>query len=205
MFDIAQIENLMYVVSNLFMLPVLLAIIALFIYAFYSLGGFSGQWFQRRSGRRSFMEIASGQTIISRIKGYPLLNYYLDNPDHSSSDLEMFALRQVKSIRIITRVAPMLGLVATMIPMGPALKALANGNVQGISENLIIAFTAVIFGLITASITFWIASIRTHWLLEENRVIEKLILPAASLPKQADTENNLPLNTTKLERTNEAA
>lgn len=202
--DIAQIENLMYVVSNLFMLPVLLAIIALFIYAFYSLGAFSGQWFQRRSGRRSFMEIASGKKI-SRIKGYPLLNYYLDNPDHSSTDLEMFALRQVKSIRIITRVAPMLGLVATMIPMGPALKALANGNVQGISENLIIAFTAVIFGLITASITFWIASVRTHWLLEENRVIEKLILPTASLPELADAENDLPLSTAKLERTDEAA
>jgi len=60
-----------------------------------------------------------------------------------------------------------------MIPMGPALKALANGNVQGISENLVIAFTAVIFALLAASITFWIASIRKQWLVNDIRFAEQ--------------------------------
>jgi biopolymer transport protein ExbB/TolQ len=90
-------------------------------------------------------------------------------------DIETFALKELEYLRIATRVAPMLGLVATMIPMGPALKALANGNVQGISENLIVAFTAVIFGLITASITFWIASIKKHWLVVEMGLVEDMI------------------------------
>jgi biopolymer transport protein ExbB/TolQ len=51
--------------------------------------------------------------------------------------------------------------------MGPALKSLADGNVQGISENLIVAFSAVIFGLVIASITFWIATIKKRWLATE--------------------------------------
>jgi len=54
-----------------------------------------------------------------------------------------------------------------MVPMGPALKGLADGNIQGISENLIVAFSAVIFGLVIASITFWIASVKKRWLAEE--------------------------------------
>lgn len=202
--DIAQIEKLMYEVSNLFMLPVLLMIIVLFVYAFYSLGGFSGQWFQRRRGRQSFTHVLSASKRI-KIKGYPLLNYYLANPDSSALDIEMVALGRLKTIRIVTRVAPMLGLVATMIPMGPALKSLASGNIQGISENLIIAFTAVIFGLITASITFWIASVRKHWLLEENRVIEKLMHCAATLPESSDSGKDVPPATSGMRQSNEAA
>jgi len=61
----------------------------------------------------------------------------------------------------------MLGLIATMIPMGPALKSLSDGNIQGISENLVVAFSAVIFGLVISSITFWIASYKKRWLAIE--------------------------------------
>ena len=68
----------------------------------------------------------------------------------------------------------MLGLVATMIPMGPALKALSNGNIQGISENLIIAFAAVIFALVTASITYWITTVRRGWYAHEIKDILEL-------------------------------
>ncbi|QEL64318.1 hypothetical protein OTERR_08420 [Oryzomicrobium terrae] len=51
----------------------------------------------------------------------------------------------------------MLGLMAsplaTMIPMGPALKSLSDGNLAQVSENLTVAFSAVILALIAASIT----------------------------------------------------
>ena len=51
-----------------------------------------------------------------------------------ADSLELVAYKKVETISIVTRVAPMLGLVATMIPIGPALKSLSDGNVQGISE-----------------------------------------------------------------------
>ncbi|WP_223115999.1 hypothetical protein [Oryzomicrobium terrae] len=43
--------------------------------------------------------------------------------------------------------------LATMIPMGPALKSLSDGNLAQVSENLTVAFSAVILALIAASIT----------------------------------------------------
>ncbi|MCY1226743.1 hypothetical protein D9M72_389900 [compost metagenome] len=61
----------------------------------------------------------------------------------------------------------MLGLVATMIPMGPALKGLSGGNLANVGENLTIAFSAVILALIAASITFWVVNVRRRWLAEE--------------------------------------
>ena len=61
----------------------------------------------------------------------------------------------------------MLGLVATMIPMGPALVAVSAGNTQGIAANLVVAFSAVIVALLAAAITYTVLSIRRRWLLEE--------------------------------------
>jgi biopolymer transport protein ExbB/TolQ len=61
----------------------------------------------------------------------------------------------------------MLGLVATMIPMGPALVSVASGNAQGIAQNLVVAFSAVIVALMAAAITYLVLSVRRRWLLSE--------------------------------------
>lgn len=169
--SIALLENTMYEVSNIFLSPVLLVIVSLFFYGFYMLGSFVAQYRQRKQGQNTMKRLAQGEEL-EPIKGYPLISDAAQNPQGKLRDHEMRALKLLEPARMVTRIAPMLGLVATMIPMGPALKALANGNVQGISENLIVAFTAVIFGLITASITFWIASVRRQWMLDELRIIE---------------------------------
>ena len=79
----------------------------------------------------------------------------------------MQVLRQLEMQRIVSRIAPMLGLVATMIPMGPALIAVANGNTHGMAQNLVVAFAAVIVALLSAAMTFVVHSVRRRWLLEE--------------------------------------
>ncbi|MBV1915510.1 MAG: MotA/TolQ/ExbB proton channel family protein [Pseudomonadales bacterium] len=174
--NIAMLEELMYQVSGLLLPPVLLIITFLFFYAFFVLGVFAAQFAQRRRNASEYQQVlnrvvgdesAVAHTQPKPVKGYRLFNYYQFNRKLSSMDLEVFALKALENQRIVTRIAPMLGLVATMIPMGPALKALADGNIQGISENLVIAFAAVIFGLATASITFWTVSVKKRWFVSE--------------------------------------
>ena len=173
-----HIEEIMYEVSNLFLTPVLFLIGVLFIYAFFALGTFTGQWFQRRKYlhdyRRTVQELSAGNTNSRTVKGYRLLNHFQRQPSATADSLDILALKELEASRIITRIAPMLGLVGTMIPMGPALKSLADGNVQGISENLIVAFAAVTFGLVTASITFCLASIHKRWLASELHDIQMI-------------------------------
>jgi biopolymer transport protein ExbB/TolQ len=149
------LENLMYELSGLFLTPVLILILAGFVFAFFQLGVFLMEIWQRNKYAEDFN------------RGYPIHNYHQNNNINDVDKLELYAFKKLELIALVTRVAPMLGLVATMIPMGPALKALSDGNVQGISENLMIAFSAVILALITASITSWITHKRKGWYAQE--------------------------------------
>jgi hypothetical protein len=166
------IDGYLYDLSNLFLVPVQVGVVLIFIYATFSLGMFIVLRIQRTLGRGRLAQIDSLQAMAG-IKGYAMLDLLTASPSISREDLEIAAHKELALLRITTRVAPMLGLVATMIPMGPALKSLANGNVQGISENLVIAFTAVIFALLAASITYWIASVKRDWLVADIRFVEK--------------------------------
>ena len=89
----------------------------------------------------------------------------------SPETLELAVLKELEGLRLCSRVAPMLGLVATMIPMGPALVAVASGQSQGVAESLAPAFAAVIVALVAASITFVVYSVRRRWLLAEMLVV----------------------------------
>lgn len=82
-------------------------------------------------------------------------------------------MKQLEWLRITSRSSPMLGLVATMIPMGPALLALTRNDAQGIGENMVVAFSSVIVALVAASITFFILTVRRRWLLQELRTVER--------------------------------
>lgn len=151
------IESLMYEVSNIFLLPVLIIILALFFYSIFQIGVFAMQSYIRK------------KYTDTKERGYVVLNYAEHRNITNSDDLELFAFSKLEATSIATRIAPMLGLVATMIPMGPAFKALSDGNIAGVSENLIVAFSAVIFSLISASITYWITAVRRRWYAGEIR------------------------------------
>ncbi len=151
------IELSMYQISQLFLIPTLVLIAALFLYAFWVLGEFALLAFYRRRG-----------------KGRPLVSHFCRESTLSADALDVIARKQLENPRIASRVTPMLGLVATMIPMGPALKSLSDGNLAQVSENLTIAFSAVILALIAASITYWVVNVRRRWLAEELLEIEAL-------------------------------
>ncbi|MQY50269.1 MotA/TolQ/ExbB proton channel family protein [Rhodocyclus tenuis] len=151
------IESTMYQLSQLFLLPALALITLLFLYSFWLLGQFIVQSRRRRQGG-----------------GRPLLEHFYAKPDLSPDELDLAAHTFLEKPRIAARVAPMLGLVATMIPMGPALKSLADGQLAQVSENLTVAFSAVILALIAASLTYWMANVHRRWLAEEMLEIEAL-------------------------------
>jgi biopolymer transport protein ExbB/TolQ len=171
--NIQIVEGLMAKVSTFLMTPVILAIVLLLIYAIFTLGRFASQYTVRKKNALTYTKNVS-QQHTQFIAGYPVHNYFVANPEACEDELEVFALKKLETLRIVTRVAPMLGLIATMIPMGPALQAMADGNIQGISENLIIAFAAVIWGLCISTITFWPASVKKRWCAQELINIRKL-------------------------------
>ncbi len=157
------IESLMYGASQLFLTPVLLAIAVLFVHAFYALGAFGWQALQRRGGSPGGFELHAARRA---------------DPSLSLAQLEALAVRRLEFARIATRVAPMLGLVATMIPMGPALKSLAEGELADVSRNLMVAFSAVILALIASALSYWVVAVRRRWYATELAQIEQGQAPA---------------------------
>lgn len=156
----STIELLMYEIGQLFLLPVLVLVAAMFAYSLYALGGFLLQTVQRR--RRG-----------SQLAGFPLLQYASRNTAVSLDELDLVAHKLLEPSRIASRIAPMLGLIGTMIPMGPALKSLTDGNLAQVSGNLTVAFSVVIVALIAASITYWISNVQRRWLAEEMLEFQK--------------------------------
>jgi hypothetical protein len=53
----ADIESMLYAASQIFMIPVLVAVAALFFYAFYAVGGFLWQAYQRRTGQAAGFDL----------------------------------------------------------------------------------------------------------------------------------------------------
>jgi biopolymer transport protein ExbB/TolQ len=198
---IRQIEDLMYQASDFFMGPVLILLVVLLAYSLYASGVFAAQAWQRRKNREAYyaaLKTPLGSDLAVNPQGYPLVELAHVRGAITKDELDVAALEDMEGVRTVSRLAPMLGLIATMVPMGPALKSLADGNVQGISENLIVAFSAVIFGLVIASITFWIASVKKRWLAGELVALAPLIEEQQSSLSQA-------IASTQGESTREAA
>lgn len=64
---------------------------------------------------------------------------------------------------LVARLGPMLGLMATLIPLGPGLIALGNGDTKMLADSLLTAFDATVTGLAAAGIAFTISQIRKRW------------------------------------------
>ena len=64
---------------------------------------------------------------------------------------------------IITRVGPTLGLMGTLIPMGPGLAALGAGDVNTLADSLTLAFNTTIVGIGSGALCYVIGKIRSGW------------------------------------------
>lgn len=157
------LESFLYEVSRLFLTPVLLLLCAMFIHALFALGTL-------------LFDLAS-KARTGQVR-QPLARWQQHHPQANMQAIELHVLKLLEPLRITSRVAPMLGLVATMIPMGPALVAVAAGNAKGMAENLVVAFAAVIVALLSAAITYVVLSVRKRWLLAE--LNDLVMAPAAA-------------------------
>lgn len=168
MFAFTEIEGLLYDVSRVFLAPVMLLIAAALAYALVMLGTFAVEAWQRRRGsyRHVLFAVASGQ----RRDADGAEGRHGIMP---SDDLELWIMRRLEWLRIVSRTAPMLGLIATMIPMGPALLALGQNDGAAVGRNMVAAFSSVILALMAASICFFILTVRKRWLLQDLRQWER--------------------------------
>ena len=71
--------------------------------------------------------------------------------------------RRIERADFITRLAPMLGLMGTLIPLGPGLAALGEGELRVLTTAMTVAFDTTVIGLFAGMIGFVLGRLRRRW------------------------------------------
>ena len=71
--------------------------------------------------------------------------------------------RRIERADFITRLAPMLGLMGTLIPLGPGLAALGEGELRVLTTAMTVAFDTTVIGLLSGMIGFVLGRLRRRW------------------------------------------
>ncbi|MCB9880545.1 MAG: MotA/TolQ/ExbB proton channel family protein [Planctomycetes bacterium] len=153
--------------SEALLVPVIGILLLLVVTSFLGLGAFLREAKDRRSGTRcrvaAFVGVAGN-----------------NGDDVSRLRTEMERVQAVLSRRIdrdviISRVAPMLGLAGTLIPLGPALHQLGTSDFTVFADKIVVAFTTTVAGLVVCAIRYIVSSVRARWYEDDLRRIEAIV------------------------------
>lgn len=73
------------------------------------------------------------------------------------------------------KLGPMFGLLGTLIPLGPGIVALGQGDTVTLSESMNVAFDTTIAGVISAAVASVISHIRKRWYNDDMVSLETLM------------------------------
>jgi biopolymer transport protein ExbB/TolQ len=91
-----------------------------------------------------------------------------DKPDAANrvakrlAEYDYRSVRRLERTRILVRMGPALGLMGTLIPLSPALAGLAAGDVQRLTEDLRVAFSVTVAGLLVGAVAYTVSLVRNR-------------------------------------------
>ena len=100
-----------------------------------------------------------------------------DRPAHVQrllADFEITADKDLAISKTLTKMGPMLGLMGTLIPMGPALVGLSTGDIASMAYNMQVAFATTVVGLFSSAIGFITQQVKQRWYLQDMTNLEFL-------------------------------
>lgn len=71
--------------------------------------------------------------------------------------------KKIERTDIVTRIGPTLGLMGTLIPMGPGLAALGAGDVNTLASAIIVAFDTTVVGIGAGAVAYFVSKVRRRW------------------------------------------
>ncbi len=175
-----RIVDLLFEISTGLLAPTLIILLAMMAGTLILLGGLVRELIDRAVSLRKWREFLAARRLSGdsgsgfyelRLVGYPALYQAWTRDAQFNAvvtskcleDLELDMSRRLAWLTFATRVGPMLGLVGTLIPLGPALMGLAAGDIQTLSGNLVIAFTTTVFGILVGGGAFTANLVRKAW------------------------------------------
>jgi biopolymer transport protein ExbB/TolQ len=184
----SSIFVILYTVSTSLLYPVVLLILLFVLWALVSIGEFLSEYSKRHRDTKSLEKVCgqvrtemsnqSTDSAVRHLRGIDQNHLVKSFAKEAAQCLENNKFRELERLfgeyevklsarlektRIMSTVAPMLGLMGTLIPMGPALIGLSKGDIVALADNLIIAFSTTVLGLFVGSVGYVLTLIRRRW------------------------------------------
>ena len=177
------------VISQSLTIPVLVILLVIVIISIITVGGVIAEYTSRRKvpvgtirdliyDINSAASVEDLKNVISSAK-IPKAQKKVLTEIASSQNLgrdsrealarKLFEFEEEKTINalqktdIITRIGPTLGLMGTLIPMGPGLAALGAGDINTLASSLTVAFNTTIVGIGSGALCYVIGKVRSGW------------------------------------------
>ncbi len=185
----AILKTLIYMISSSLFLPVLLLLSALSLWMLVYLGRFLRSSLERRKVRakqaragsplpdqivdRQFDELFPGSVVRAV--------HELENLDSRRHHVRIVSLLQdeehrmwksLDPLKMIIRVGPGLGLIGTLIPMGTGLASLGQGDLNQLSQDLVVAFTTTVVGMALGLIAYCLFTVQRRWVEADVKALE---------------------------------
>jgi len=114
-------------------------------------------------------------TILQEIAGALKKGTFQHKFEKILQDAELRMAKAVEPLRIGIKFGPILGLMGTLIPMGPALINLSEGQLDQMAQNLIVAFATTVIGLMVGGICYGAYVVRLRWYRQDLSDIEYIV------------------------------
>ena len=86
--------------------------------------------------------------------------------------VQTLARHRLERADLLARIPPMLGLMATIIPLGPGLAALGQGDPAKLASAVTVAFDATVLGLVAGIVGLVVGKLRRRWYEEVLEAME---------------------------------
>ncbi len=166
-------------ISESLLLPVIVLLLIALGGALIALGSFASTALaalrEKKRSKELLARLAAGGTVTAGDHcGFAVHAAILERHDWDEltcekfiSDLQSQHDRELERARFMTKIGPMLGLMGTLIPMGPALAGLASGDIGSMAYNMQIAFATTVAGCVVAGIGLLVYSVKKHYFNDE--------------------------------------
>jgi biopolymer transport protein ExbB/TolQ len=184
--------DVLFRVIGLLLPPVLVALALLSAAMLWTLGGLAREAVDRGRARRrwrAFLQnLEVGRSDLVEFLTLSLADYpsrfqkILREVDPGGpgarkglENLEIDMARRLSWLTFATRVGPMIGLVGTLLPLGPALRGLASDDLETLAANLETAFATTVFGLLIGGLAYAASVLRRNWYDQDLSDLEYLL------------------------------
>ena len=176
-------------ISQGLQIPVIILLLLILVFAVYTLGKLLSEYFSRKkvpvklikemiydiydaescediknivnnadiqkSQKTVLIELAESEHLSKKSR-QTLARSLIDNEEDKIT-------QNLQKTDIITKVGPTLGLMGTLIPMGPGLAALGTGDVTTLASAITVAFNTTILGIGSGAATYLASKLRRRW------------------------------------------